>query len=72
LHNAVMEESDSCEDTLDEKAGSRPAIRECREQSLQGISRGKGTARATAREALKGETEIILSGDRAFRTIKAR
>jgi hypothetical protein len=58
-----MEKSDSCEEPLDEKAGSRPAIRECREQSLQEISRGKPTALATAREALKGETEIILLGD---------
>jgi hypothetical protein len=29
LHNAVMEKSDSCEEPLDEKASSGPAIREC-------------------------------------------
>jgi hypothetical protein len=61
-----MEKSESGEEPLDEKAGSRPAIRECREQSLQGISRGKGTALATATEALKGLTKIILLGDQAF------
>jgi hypothetical protein len=48
---------------LNKKAGSRPAIRECREQSLQETSCGKRTALTMAREALKGLTKIILSGD---------
>jgi hypothetical protein len=29
LRNTVMEKSDSCEEPLDEKTGSRPAIRKC-------------------------------------------
>lgn len=65
-----MKKSDSCEEPLDEKANSRPAIRECREQSLQDALSCNGTALATAREALKGETEIILLGDRAFGRLK--
>jgi len=60
-----MEKSDSCEEPLDEKADSRPTIRECREQSLQDALSCNGTAPAAAREALKVETEIILSGDQS-------
>ncbi len=33
-----MEKSDPCEEPLNQKADSRPAIRECREQSLQAKS----------------------------------
>ena len=58
-----MEQSDSCAEPLNEKAESRPAICECGEQSLQETSLREGTAIATAREALKDETEFILSGD---------
>jgi len=50
---------------LDEQAGSRPAIRECREQSLQEYPLGEGTAVAMAQEALKGLTKIILLGDQS-------
>jgi hypothetical protein len=63
LNYPIVEKSDSCEEALDENADSRPAIRECREQSLQDALPCNGTALATAREALKGETEIILLGD---------
>jgi hypothetical protein len=61
-----VEESNSREEPLDEQTNSRRAIRECREQSLQEIPCGKRTAPATAQEALKGLTKIILLGDRAF------
>ena len=60
-----MEKSNSYEEPLDEKADSRPAIRERREQSLQATSLREGTALAMAQEALKGETGIILLGDQS-------
>jgi hypothetical protein len=60
-----MKQSDSCEEALDKKADSRPAIRECREQSLQDALPCNGTALAMAPEALKGETGIILLGDQS-------
>jgi len=63
LNHPVVEKSDSYEEPLDEKADSRPAIRKCREQSLQATSLEEGTALAMAREALKGETRIILLGE---------
>jgi hypothetical protein len=58
-----MKQSDSREEALNENAGSRPPIRKCREQSLQEHPLREGTALAMAQEALKGEIEIILSGD---------
>ena len=58
-----MKQSDSCEEALDQNAEARPAIRECRKQSLQECAFRESTALAIAQEALKGETEIILLGD---------
>ncbi len=60
-----MEKSDPCEEPLNQKADSRPAIRECREQSLQAKSLREATALAMAWEALRGETGIIPLGDLA-------
>jgi len=65
LNYPIVEKNDSCEEPLGEKAGSRPAIRECREQSLQDALPRNGTVLAMAREALKGEIEIILSDDQS-------
>jgi hypothetical protein len=49
-----MEQSNSREDPLDQKAEPRPAICECREKSLQRALFSEVKALATTREALKG------------------
>jgi hypothetical protein len=63
LDKSGVEESSCRDQALNQKTEARPAIRECREQSLQEASRRQGKARATPQEARKGETYFILSGD---------
>jgi len=59
----VAEQSDRRDESLKEEAEARPAIRKCREKTLQGALKTQGTALATTREALKAGTEIILSDE---------
>jgi len=59
----MPEQSNAEDQSLNEKAEARPAIRERREESLQGDTPRESTARATAWERLKFGTVIILSGD---------
>jgi len=53
---AAGEQSDAGNQSLNEKAEARPAIRECGEKTLQGALKTEGTAPATPREALKAGT----------------
>ena len=49
----MVEQSNAQDQSLHEKAEARPAIRERREESLQGDTRNEGTELATAWERLK-------------------